>query len=77
MYLSLRLSIADTITEEKLPIILDEAFAYYDDERLENILQYLAEEYKDRQIILFTCSKREKEILDKNNIEYNYIEINN
>ena len=75
MYLSLRLSIADSITEEKLPIILDEAFAYYDDERLENMLQYLSKEYADRQIIIFTCSKREKEILEKNGIQYNYIEI--
>lgn len=75
MYLALRLSMAETITEEKLPIILDEVFAYYDDERLENILNYIAKEYSDRQIIIFTCSKREKEALDKNKINYNYIEI--
>ena len=30
-----------TLSEEKMPIILDEAFAYYDDNRLENILKYL------------------------------------
>ena len=75
MYLSLRLSMAEEITEEKLPIFLDEAFAYYDDERLENILKYLSCEYGDRQVILFTCSNREKEILDKNKIQYNYVEI--
>lgn len=53
-----------------MPIILDEAFAYYDEERLNNILKYLSEEFKDNQIIIFTCTEREKEILDKENIAY-------
>jgi len=75
LYLSLRLSAMHEITEEKMPIILDETFAYYDNERLENILKYLNEEYKENQIIIFTCSNREKEIFEKNNIEYNYVEI--
>ena len=75
MYLSLRLSMAEEISEEKMPIILDESFAYYDDERLENVLEYLSKEYPDRQVIIFTCSKRESKILEKNKIEYKYIEI--
>ena len=33
------------ITEEKMPIILDETFAYYDNDRLENILKYLNNEH--------------------------------
>jgi len=75
LYLALRLSTVSEVSKEKLPIILDEAFAYYDDERLANILKYLHEEFKEYQIILFTCSNREKEILDKLNIEYNLVEI--
>ena len=63
LYLSLRLSMIDELSEENLPIILDEAFAYYDTERLTNILKYLDEKYKTHQIILFTCTNREKEIL--------------
>ena len=43
MYLSLRLSALDEISKEKMPIILDEAFAYFDNERLKNILLYLSE----------------------------------
>ena len=58
-----------------MPIILDEAFAYYDEERLENILKYLNEECKDNQIIIFTCTDREKNILGKENIEYNLINL--
>lgn len=73
LYLSLRLASIEEITKEKMPIILDEAFAYYDNDRLMNILKYLSEEYKDTQIIIFTCTKREKEILDKMNVAYEYI----
>ena len=65
MYISLRLSALNEISDEAMPIILDEAFAYFDDERLENILRYLTANFKDNQIIIFTCSKREKEILEK------------
>lgn len=75
LYLSLRLSMIDELSEENLPIILDEAFAYYDTERLTNILKYLDEKYKTHQIILFTCTNREKEILKKIKVPYNLIEL--
>lgn len=75
LYLALRLAIADEVAKEKLPIILDEAFAYYDEERLENILSYLNENFKENQIIIFTCSNREKEIMRKLNLKFNYIEL--
>ena len=75
LYLSLRLSMAEEISEETMPIILDEAFAYFDDYRLENALKFLIEELKENQIIIFTCTNREKEILDKLNIKYNLVEL--
>ena len=75
LYLSLRLSMAQEISEEKMPIILDETFAYFDNERLENVLKYLINELKENQVILFTCTKREQEILNKLNIEYNLVEL--
>ena len=75
LYLSLRLSMLDEISKEKMPIILDEAFAYFDDERLKNILLFLNEQTKENQVILFTCSIREKEILNQLNIPYEWIEI--
>ena len=75
LYLSLRLSMAEEISEETMPIILDEAFAYFDDYRLENALKFLVNELKENQIILFTCTKREEEILDKLNIKYNLVEL--
>ncbi|GFZ31194.1 AAA family ATPase [Clostridium zeae] len=64
-YISLRLALIDMIFEDKnVPIILDDAFVQYDDERLENILNYLYEISDVRQIILFTCQKRELDIAD-------------
>lgn len=75
LYLSLRLGAGAQISNENLPIILDEAFAYYDTERLKNILEFLNEEYANRQIIILTCTNRERDILEENHIEYNFIEL--
>ena len=75
LYLSLRLSAIEEITREKMPIILDEAFAYFDNQRLENILEFINNNLTENQVIIFTCSNREKDILNKKNIKYNYIEI--
>ena len=75
LYLSLRLSMLDEISEEKMPIILDEAFAYFDDERLKNCLLFLEKQSNEHQIIILTCSNREKQILDSLNIQYNLVEL--
>lgn len=75
IYLSLRLSAIKEVSKESMPIILDEAFAYSDNNRLENIIKYLSENYNEHQIIIFTCSNREKDVLDKLNIEYNLINL--
>ena len=75
LYLSLRLSAMNEISKENMPIILDEAFAFFDNERLKNILKFIDDNYKEKQIIIFTCSNREKEILDELNIEYNLVEL--
>ena len=75
LYLSLRLSMTEDLSKEKMPIILDEAFAYYDTQRLKNILKYLVDTYPDRQIIILTCTEREKSIFDEYNISYHFIEL--
>ena len=76
LYLSLRLSMIDDMTNEKMLIILDEAFAYYDDDRLENILKFLSENMQNHQVIIFTCTQRERRIFDKLQIAYNLVELN-
>ena len=75
LYLSLRLSMIDEISDESMPIILDEAFAYYDETRLENILKFLSDELGNHQLIIFTCTNREKNILDKIDVSYNLVEL--
>ena len=75
LYLSLRLSMIEDLSKESMPIILDETFAYFDDERLENVLKYIDDKFKNHQVILLTCTKREKDILDKNLILYNNCEL--
>lgn len=75
IYLALRLAMINELSDETLPILLDESFAYYDDDRMENILQFLATEECPNQILIFTCSKREVKILENHNIPYNLVEI--
>ena len=75
LYLSLRLSMVEELSEEKMPIILDEIFAYYDSNRLKNALKYISEKYKEHQVIILTCTEREKEILENININFNLIEL--
>ena len=75
LYLSLRLSMVNELSDEKVPILLDEAFVFYDDERLKNILLYLNSDFSDRQIIIFSCTEREKNILENSGIEFNCINL--
>ena len=75
LYLALRLSMTDELSDEKVPIMLDETFAYFDDERLANILKFLNKNFKNRQILIFTCSLREKELFGKNDINFNFVEL--
>ena len=67
IYLSVRLALLEMLegTKEKMPLILDDAFSQFDDERLISALRSIAEIGKERQIILLTCQKREGAILNK------------
>jgi len=73
MYLGFRLAIADKY--HKVPIIFDEAFVFCDDTRLENILKTLSEMSEDRQIIILSCSGREKQILEALNVNFNCVKM--
>ena len=58
-----------------MTIILDDAFAYFDDERLKNSLLFLIEQSKEHQLIIFTCSHREEQVLVDLYIYYNLVEL--
>lgn len=73
IYLGFRLAMSEEMGN--VPIFLDETFAYYDDQRLENLLRVLSLRDDIPQIFIMTCTDREKRILDGFNIGYNKIEI--
>ena len=63
IYFSVRMGAAELLLEEPMPVLLDDTFAFYDEKRLESVLKWLSSQ--KRQVIIFTCHKREQEILDK------------
>lgn len=75
LYLALRLSMIDELSKENLPIILDESFAYSDNNRLKNMLQYFTSDLNNHQTIIFTCTDREQKMLEEMNIPYNVVEL--
>lgn len=61
VYLSLRLALSGVMADESLPVLLDDAFAQFDDGRMMNALSFINEDNKVGelgQVILFTCHKR-------------------
>ena len=73
LQLALRIATANILYEEKYPLILDDTFAYYDDQRLERTLRWL--DKSGHQVIVFTCQKREEELMKKNGILFHKIEL--
>ncbi len=72
MNLVLRMSIGDLLLSDyDLPMIFDDAFVYYDDERLAGTLMKLCK--REEQIFIFTCQSREETILNQLDIEYKQI----
>jgi len=76
VYLALRLAAARLLQGDGVlfPLLFDDSFTQYDDERLRTALKWMAEAYGG-QMIIFTCHKREAQMLRAHQIEYNYIEI--
>jgi len=65
MYLALRLAMSNLLSKdgESLPLMLDEPFAQFDDERFKNCVDFLKKFEESNQIIIFTCRQN----------EYNYL----
>lgn len=78
IYLALRLAAAKLIQVDgdvdQMPLIFDDSFVLYDDERLKTALKWLTKAY-DGQVIVFTCHKREAQMLTANQIPYHLISI--
>jgi uncharacterized protein YhaN len=77
IYLAFRLAVGEIVTkEEPMPVIFDEAFGMYDEKRLMQTLRALdcqIRKEQGRQILIFTCQKREMELLEQSGITYHKI----
>ena len=77
IYLALRLAAAKLVQNgrrDTMPLIFDDSFVLYDDERLKTALKWLVKAY-DNQIIVFTCHQREAQLLTANQVKYHLIRI--
>jgi uncharacterized protein YhaN len=76
VYLALRLAAAKLIQSghDQMPLVFDDSFVLYDDERLRTALKWLAHAYGG-QILIFTCHQREAQMLTANQVAYHLIEI--
>ena len=77
IYLALRLAAAKLVQNgrrDTMPLIFDDSFVLYDDERLKTALKWLVKAY-DNQIIVFTCHQREAQLLTANQVKYHLVRI--
>ncbi len=70
LYLAVRLALCEKLLADDVPIVLDDAFVNFDDERMERALNLLKEMARDRQVLVFTCHTREKVFAEANNLTY-------
>ena len=64
MYLALRLAVAEELTPDA-PLVLDDAFVRFDDDRLKAALNILNQTGESKQVVLFTCQSRESKIMEE------------
>ena len=65
LYLAVRLAVCKLCLPGLPPIMLDDALTAFDDERAKLALKLLRELAEQQQILLFTCHKREGELLEE------------
>ena len=74
IYLALRLAAARLIQPEGdyMPLIFDDSFVLYDEDRLRTALKWLKKAYPG-QIIIFTCHQREAQMMTAEQIAYRLV----
>ena len=83
VYLALRLAAADLMQgsaadagdRQKLPLFFDDSFVNYDEGRLRTVLLWISETFRQRQILIFSCHRREAQLLAANMLEYRLTEL--
>lgn len=73
VYFSLRLAVADLLLgREEIPLLLDDSFALYDESRVKAVITRISGR---KQIILFTCHRREQAIIKELGLPCNIIDL--
>lgn len=73
-YLSLRIAISKLISQKvSLPLILDDILVRYDYERMKSTLNFLKENSKNNQTIMFTCHEYIANYAKQNGIKVIYL----
>ncbi|HIT89081.1 MAG TPA: AAA family ATPase [Candidatus Merdenecus merdavium] len=74
VYFALRMAVTKKFwTTQSMPLLFDESFAMYDESRLIQALHWLSKNSK--QSLIFTCHKREEELLNQEGIPYSTIRL--
>ncbi len=74
IYLAVRLSVARLLCRDRMPLIIDDIFANYDEPRLINTLDCL-KTIDTEQIILMTSNPHIGDMLDDLDMDYNYVDL--
>ena len=74
VYFALRMAVGEVLCEERMPVLLDDVFAMYDEKRLKDTLKWL--NHRVGQVLIFTCHRREAQMLSDMGIHINLIELN-
>lgn len=73
VYFALRIAVADLLLgKDDMPLILDDSFAFYDDNRIKAAIKEVAER---KQILLFSCHNREQRILEEMELPYHFVDL--
>lgn len=72
--LVMKLSLVEEVVKDCF-LIFDDAFINFDIERLIRFLYLILDESSERQIIYFTCHKREEDFFEAENIDVNTIQL--
>lgn len=73
VYFALRLAVADLLLgPDEVPLLLDDSFALYDESRVKAALSRIS---RRKQILLFTCHKREQAILNELGLSYHMVDL--
>lgn len=73
IYFALRLTVADLLLgDDRMPILLDDSFSLYDEQRIRYVLKQLADR---EQVILFSCHDRERQVLEGLELPFYHVEL--